>query len=171
MPDLADPDARGAFFGKLKPLMDELTPERAAADGEAYLARLEAECEGPVAITGYCMGVRIGWRIAAALPDRVVALGGFHGGGLVTDAPDSPHRSASQLDAEVYLGFADNDQSMPAESIAELEQALAEAGVRYRSEVYEGAGHGYTMQDTPVFDAEASERHYEELFALLERAG
>ncbi len=115
--------------------------------------------------------MRVGWRIAAAHPDRVVALGGFHGGGLVTDAPDSPHLSAPALDSEVYLGFADNDPSMSAENIAELERALGEAGVPYRAEVYVGAGHGYTMVDTPVYDAEADERHYAELFALLERAG
>ncbi len=171
MPDLSDPDARGAFFGTLGPLMDELTPERVAADGEAYLALLEAETAGPIAIAGYCMGVRVGWRIATAFPERVVALGGFHGGGLVTEAPDSPHLSASQLESELYLAFAENDQSMPADAIAELERALDEAGVRYRAEVYEGAGHGYTMADTPVYDREADERHYEELFALLERAG
>jgi len=171
MPDLSDPDARGAFFGKLRPLMDELTPERIAADGEAYLALLEAETAGPIVLAGYCMGVRVGWRIATAFPERVAALGGFHGGGLVTDAPDSPHLSASQLGSEVYLGFAENDQSMPAEAIAELERALDEAGVQYRSEIYEGAAHGYTMADTPVYDAGADERHYEELFALLERAG
>ena len=171
MPDLSDPDARGAFFGQLKPMMDALTPERAAADGDAYLARLESESGGPSAIAGYCLGVRVGWRIAAAYPERVVALGGFHGGGLVTDAPDSPHLSASLLDTEVYLGFADNDPSMSAENIAELERALDEDGVAYRAEVYEGAGHGYTMADTPVYDAGAAERHYSELFALLERAG
>lgn len=170
MPNLQDPDARGAFFAKLKPLMDELTPERVASDGDAYLTLLEAENEGgPIAITGYCMGARVGWRIVAAHPGRVVALGGFHGGGLVTDAPDSPHRTAGEIDAELYLAFADNDQSMTPENIAELERALDEAGVEYRAEVYEGAGHGYTMRDTPVYDEGAAERHYEELFALLER--
>jgi carboxymethylenebutenolidase len=67
----SDPDARSRLFQKLKPLMDELTPERLATDGDAYLARLEAESEGPIAITGYCLGVRVGLRIASAHPDRV----------------------------------------------------------------------------------------------------
>jgi carboxymethylenebutenolidase len=58
---------------------------------------------------------------------------------------------------------------MTRENIAELERALDEAGVEYRAEVYEGAAHGYTMADTPVYDADAAERHYQELFALLER--
>ncbi len=172
MPNLEDPDARGSFMAKLGPLMEGLTPERIASDGEAYLRTLEAQTGGgPIAITGYCLGVRVGWRIIAAHPGRVTALGGFHGGGLVTDAPDSPHRSAGEIDAELYLAFADNDPSMSAENIAQLERALDEGGVNYRAEVYEGAGHGYTMSDTPVYDEDAAERHFEELFALLDRAG
>lgn len=115
------------------------------------------------------MGGRIGWRIAAAYPDRVAALGGFHVGGLLTDNDDSPNRSAGSLAAEVYLGFADNDRSMTPEQIAELERALDAAGVRYRSEVYPGAAHGYTMADTLAYNEAAAERHYAELFALLER--
>jgi len=171
MPDLSEPDARGAFMEKLGPLMAALTPERVASDGDAYLTLLEAECEGPIVIAGYCLGVRVGWRIATAHPERVRAIAGFHGGGLVTDAPDSPHRSAGELNAELYLAFADNDQSMTPENIAELERALEQAGVEYRAEVYEGAGHGYTMSDTPVYDQRAAERHFDELFAVLDRVG
>jgi carboxymethylenebutenolidase len=115
------------------------------------------------------MGARIGWRIAAAYPDRVNALGGFHGGGLVTDAPDSPHRSAQQLQAELYFGHADQDANMNPEQIATLNDALDQAAVRYRAEVYEGALHGYTMSDTAVFNEAACERHFNELFALLDR--
>jgi carboxymethylenebutenolidase len=170
MPDGDDPDARGRFFSEVRPLMNELTPERLAADGQAYLDRLASETSGPVAIVGYCMGVRVGWRIVAAHPDRVAALAGFHGGGLVTDAPDSPHRSAAEIiGAELYFGHADQDQSMPSEQIAELEAALDAAGARYTSELYQGARHGYTMSDTPVYDAAATDRHFRELLALLER--
>lgn len=50
-------------------------------------------------------GARVGWRIATAFPDRIAALAGFHAGGLVTDAPDSPHHSASELKAELYFGL------------------------------------------------------------------
>jgi carboxymethylenebutenolidase len=140
-PDMTREEARGDFFKEVRPF----------------------------AITGYCMGVRMGWRIAAAHPERVWALAGFHGGGLVTDDPDSPHRSAGSLRAEVYLGHADNDQSNTPEQIATLEAALDDAGVTYRSELYEGAAHGYTMADTPVYDEHASERHFGALFELLER--
>ena len=170
MPDPEDPESRERFWQAVRPIMGALTPERMASDGAAYLDALNAVAPGPVAITGYCMGGRLAWRIAAAHPDRVAALGAFHTGNLVTDAPDSPHRSAGDLTAEAYFGFADQDQSMPAEQIAELEGVLGDAGVRYRSEVYEGAAHGYTMADTPAYDEAATERHFTELFALLDRA-
>jgi carboxymethylenebutenolidase len=166
---LDDPDRRGEVFARAMPLIRALTTERIVSDGGAYLDRLEQAGRGPVAITGYCMGGRVGWRIAAAYPERVAALGAFHVGGLVTEAEDSPHRSAGKLDAELYLGYADNDRSMPAEAIAEVDRALDAAGVRYRSEVYPGAAHGYTMADTPAYDEAAAERHYTELFALLDR--
>src|ERR687891_1918816 len=112
MPDLSDSEARASFFQSIRPLMDELVPEPVASDGGAYLDCLADLAQpGLVGITGYCMGGRIGWRIAAAYPERVAALGGFHVGGLVGDDDDSPHRSAGSLAAEVYLGFADNDRS------------------------------------------------------------
>ncbi len=169
MPDMSAAADRDAFIQKLGPLMTALTPEAVESDADVYLRRLEAESDGPIALTGYCMGARVGLLIAEMHPARVVALGGFHGGRLVSDAPDSPHRGVASIQAELYLAFADNDQSMTPEHIAELERVLTEAGVEYRAEVYEGAAHGYTMADTPVYDENAAERHYQELFALLER--
>ena len=82
---------------------------------------------------------------------------------------DSPHLSAGEIDAELYLGFADQDRGMTAEQIATLDKALDEAGARYRSEIYEGAQHGYTMADTAAYDEAARERHFRELRGLLER--
>jgi carboxymethylenebutenolidase len=168
MPDLTDPDERSRFFESLKPFIRELTPERIDSDGRAYLDWLEHEAPGPVAIIGYCMGARIGWRIATAYPDRVRALAGFHAGRLVTDEPDSPHMAAGQLRARVYFGHADNDQSMTPENVEVLERTLTEAGVPHRTEVYDGAAHGYTMSDTAAYNEAACERHFSELFALLE---
>jgi carboxymethylenebutenolidase len=167
-PDASNPDSRGAFWQKIRPLIEQLTPDAAARDGGAYLDYLAEVAPGPVAITGYCMGARIGWRIAAAYPDRVAALAGFHGGGLVTDAPDSPHLSADQLKAEVYFGHADQDPNMTPEQMAALDRALDDAGVRHRAELYEGAMHGYTMSDTAVYNEQAAERHFAALFGLLE---
>jgi carboxymethylenebutenolidase len=169
MPDLSDEAARASFYGKLRPLMDALSTEQIVGDGAAYLDELERFGRAPIAITGYCLGGRLGWRIAAAFPDRVGALAAFHTGGLATDDQDSPHLSAEDISAEIYVASADNDQSMTPENIATLEAALEEAGVTYRSEVYEGATHGYTMADTAAYDEAAAERHFDELFALLGR--
>ncbi len=169
MPDLQDPAQRDPFFARLRPAMAELTPERIASDGAAYLDNLEEVSSSPFAITGYCMGGRVGWRIAAAYPQRVAALAAFHAGGLVSDDEDSPHLSAGEISAELYFGHADNDQSMTPEHMAALAQALDDAGVRYRAELYEGAAHGYTMSDTAAYDEAAAERHFTELFALLDR--
>jgi carboxymethylenebutenolidase len=169
MPDMSEPSGRQVFQEVVMPLIQGLTPELIVRDGAAYLGLLEEVADGPVAITGYCMGGRVGWYIAAAYPDRVAALGAFHTGGFVTEAADSPHRGADKLAAELYIGHADHDQHMTPEHIATLEEALDSAGVRYRSELYEGALHGYTMADTPVYDAAAAERHFTELLALLDR--
>lgn len=170
MPDLSDPQARAALFAQIRPWMAELTPERIAADGRAYVERLNQEAPGPVTIAGYCMGARIGWRIAVAQGDHVSALAGFHAGGLVTDDAESPHRSADQIQARLYFGHADNDQSNSPEQIRALQDALDAAGVTYASEVYEGAAHGYTMADTAAFDEPARERHFAALFDLLKSA-
>jgi carboxymethylenebutenolidase len=162
----AEEIAGGSAFEKVMPLVRGLTADVIVRDGPAYL---DALGEGPVAVTGYCMGGRAGWHLAAAYPDRVAALGGFHVGGLVTDGEGSPHRKAPSIGAEVYFGHADNDRNMNPEQIAALDRALDEAGVVHRTEVYAGAAHGYTMADTPAYDEAAAERHYRELFALLDR--
>lgn len=170
MPDVSDPEQRASFFQSIRPLIEQLTPERIAADGAAYLDYLaKVASPGPVAITGYCMGARVGWWIAAAHPDRVAALAGFHAGGMATDGADSPHLAAATVEAEMHFGFADEDPSMTAEQIATFERALDEAGRRYGVEVYDGARHGYTMADGPAFDESARERHFRELGALLKR--
>jgi carboxymethylenebutenolidase len=170
MPEMTDPESRAQFLGSVRTLAAQLNEKAIAGDGGAYLDYLGQVAPGPAAITGYCMGARLGWRIAAAHPDRVIALGGFHAGRLVTDEPNSPHLSAGRLQAEVYFGHADQDPGMTPENIATVDEALDAGGVRHRSEVYAGALHGYTMADTPVFNADACERHFTELFALLERA-
>jgi carboxymethylenebutenolidase len=170
MPDFGEEGSRAAFMAKMKPLLGEASSEVAVRDGAAYLDALAEHVSGPAAISGYCMGGRIGWRIATAYPDRVAALGGFHTGGLVTDSPDSCHLLADQLRCEVYLGFADEDASMSAGQIAKLEAALDAAGANYTSETYSGARHGYTMADIPAYDEAGRERHYRALFDLLDRS-
>lgn len=166
-----DPANRSEYFGSvIRPLIEQLTPERLAADGKAYLDYLAgAGATEPVAITGYCVGGRVGWWVAKAQAERVAALAGFHVGGLVSDDPDSPHLAAPHVEAETYWGFADEDPSMTAEQIHTFEMALSDAGLPHRIEVYEGANHGYTMVDSPVYDEAAAERHFRELRTLLER--
>ncbi|MEU3957879.1 dienelactone hydrolase family protein, partial [Streptomyces achromogenes] len=126
--------------------------------------------DGPVALTGYCMGSRLALWTAGAHPDRVAAVAGFHGGGLATDDPDSPHLEAPRITAEVYFGHADEDGSLPPAQIARFEEALTAAGVRHTCEVYTGAHHGYTQADTPAYHREADERHWAALLDLLKRA-
>jgi carboxymethylenebutenolidase len=169
-PDLHDAESRSRFFETLGPLMGALTPAAVAADGGAYLEKLGEIADGPVGITGYCFGGWLGWTIASEHPDRVAALGGFHAGRIVRDSSDSPHLLAPRVQAELYWGHADQDQSMPAESIATLDQAMDDAGLRYTTEVYEGAQHGYTMSDMGAYNEAAAERHFDALFALLQRA-
>ena len=169
-PDFADAEDRGRFMQALRPVMAELTADRIAADGGAYLERLAELSDGPVGITGYCMGGRLAWTIAASHPDRVAAVGGFHAGRMVTDGDDSPHLLAPSVTAEVYWGHADQDQGMTQENIAALDRAMDDAGVRHTTELYEGAAHGYTMADMAVFNEAACERHFQALGALLGRA-
>ena len=87
----------------------------------------------------------------------------------MTDDPAEPAPLAPALGAELYFGHADNDGSNSPEQIAALDAALDEAGVTHTTEVYEGAAHGYTMADTPVYDEQAAERHFAALFELLDR--
>ncbi|MGW1162480.1 dienelactone hydrolase family protein [Streptomyces sp. NPDC002519] len=173
LPDFIDTSERPDLFQHIMPLIQSLTPEAAERDADAYLRWL-ADCpqaaEGPVGVTGYCMGARLALRTAGTHPERVAAMAGFHGGQLATESPDSPHLVADRVTAEVYFGHADQDPSLPPVQIERLEKALTEAGVRHRAEVYPGAPHGFTQADTSFYNAEAAERHWTELLALLGRA-
>ena len=170
---LQDPDERGKIFDQIFPTIMQLTPDRITRDSKAYLdffAAQEGVAAGPVAIVGYCMGATNALRAIEAYPDRITALGSFHAGRVVTDAPDSPHKAVGKITGEVYFAHADNDGSMTAENIETLEAALDTAGVTYRSELYEGAPHGFTMADTASYNEAGEKRHWENLFALLDRA-
>ncbi|MFD7877053.1 dienelactone hydrolase family protein [Streptomyces sp. NPDC059766] len=172
LPEFIDPEARPEIWGQIVPVMQALTPELSVRDADAYLRWLADSplvADGPVAITGYCMGARLALRTAGAYPERVAAAAGFHGGRLATDAPDSPHLAAERITAELYFGHADDDPSLPEEQIERFEQALTAAGVRHRCEVYPGAPHGYTQADTATYQKEGDERHWAALLDLLER--
>ncbi|MEU3948843.1 dienelactone hydrolase family protein [Streptomyces sp. NPDC029526] len=172
VPAFVDDRSRGLILRRMMPVMRQLTPERAVRDADGYLrwlAACPAADGGPVAVTGYCMGAALALRTAGAHPDRVAAAAGFHGGRLATDRPDSPHRVADRVTAELYFGHADRDPSLPPEQIDRLEKALTDAGVRHRCEVYTGAAHGFTQADTAAYDRAADERHRAALLDLLRR--
>lgn len=171
--DLRIPGEREAFFATVMPLVASHSAEEAARDLPAYVAALDADPDvapGPIGTVGYCMGGRLALRAGAQLPDRVAAIAMFHVGGLVTDAPDSPHLSIPQVRGEVLAGYADHDGSMPPEAVTTVDEALSAAGLAHTTAVYPGASHGFVMADTSMYDEDAAERHYRELQDLFARA-
>ena len=163
--DLRVPENREAFFGSgVMDRVASITPDIARADAEMWLANLD----DPFAATGYCFGGRLALRAGADFD--LAAVGMFHTGGIVTDAPDSPHLVVPGLKAEVLAGHADHDHSNSPEQIAVFDAALTAAGVAHTTAVYPDAPHGYTMADTAMYQEAGAERHYEELRALLSRS-
>jgi len=170
--DLRIQEERERFFATsgVRQHMANLTPERAATDTAAYVATLRQYVadDARLATTGYCMGARLAMRAAGQFPGLIVAVGGFHGGNLVTDDPQSPHTTVTDQ-AEYVFGHADNDKSMTPENVAALGQALDAVGATYSNEIYVGAPHGYTMSDTSMWHEEAADRHFTALRELLAR--
>jgi carboxymethylenebutenolidase len=122
---------------------------------------------GKVGCTGYCMGGALSLRAAGNFPDRIVAAAAFHGGRLATDAPDSPHLLAPNIKAKVYVAGADEDAGFLPEQADRLRAALDAANVDNVVEIYKGAKHGYAPPDMPVYDKDASERHWREMLKLF----
>jgi carboxymethylenebutenolidase len=169
--DMTTPDGRAAPGKAAFARVGRLTTDKALPDIDAWVAALgtlDGVAAGPIGTFGYCMGARLAVRTATARPDVVAACGGFHGGGLASDAPDSPHLELGKARARFVFGHADHDKSMDSDAVARLGEALAAAGLEASNEVYPGAPHGYTMADTSMFHAEASERHFAELRTLLD---
>jgi len=171
LPEFIDGESRALIAGQLMPLLQGYTTEQMLLDADAYVDFLATQPEvapGPIGTVGYCMGAVLAMRTAAAHPDRVSAVGGFHPGRLVTDAPDSAHRVIPTLRAAVHLGFAEGD--ITPENLAELQGALDAAGVEYSCETYPDTHHGYTMSDTAAFNPDARQRHWDNLLLLLDGA-
>jgi carboxymethylenebutenolidase len=154
-------------------LMTRVMPSASAAnvmrDTEALLAHLAARPEvrgDRIGLTGYCMGGRLALYAAGTFGDRIAAVASYHGGGLATDAPDSPHRLAPRMKARVYVAGAIEDPNFDDAQKARLERALTDAGVDHTIETY-NARHGWVPRDTPVHDEAATARHWETLLALF----
>jgi carboxymethylenebutenolidase len=164
----SDPQKRAAH-GRL---VTSTSNTKAAADTRAFLECLDARPEmrgGKIGVTGYCMGGGMVLTVAATYPERIGAAASFHGGGLATDADDSPHKLAAKIKARVLVAGADHDQRFPPEQAEKLDATLTAARVDHRVEIWAGAAHGWTMKDIPIYNEAAAERHWHEMLALFDQ--
>ena len=157
----ADPAIRAAWWQRHA--SSSSTMANLTLDIAVYLDHIGARCGAH----GYCMGGRLALVAAATFPDRIVACAAYHPGGLVTDAPDSPHRSFGAIRAKVYIGAASEDPTFTDEQRGIVDAALS--GVEHTIELYP-AKHGWVPTDTPVHDAVAAERHWDTLLSLYRNA-
>ncbi|MFZ5669510.1 MAG: dienelactone hydrolase family protein [Pseudomonadota bacterium] len=168
--NFANPDDRA----RLTPMRASLTPEAVDRDSAAYVAFLDARPQTDkgrkAGVQGYCMGGALSFRTAAAAPGRIGAVASFHGAGLATDAPTSPHRLAARTSAEYLVLIADNDDQQDPGAKDRLKAAFDAAGLASRVEVYKGARHGWCVRGSQVYDEAAAERAWAELLALYRRA-
>ena len=123
---------------------------------------------GKVGVVGHCFTGQMAVRMAAAAADKVVVAASFHGGFLVTGAPDSPHKLLSRITARLYFGHAVEDASATPEQIATLEAALRDWHGAFQSETYEGARHGWTVPGRLVYNELQAERAFEKQVELFE---
>jgi carboxymethylenebutenolidase len=167
-------------MAKLRPLMASVNaPGNGEKDAAAYVAFLDAQKEvnkaRKIGTQGYCMGGALVVRTAASVPDRIGAGASFHGGGLVTDKPDSPHLLAPKIKARMYFGIAANDDQRQPDAKDKLREAFAAAKVTAEIEVYP-AQHGWCVPDMPVrdgvaiYDKPEAERAWGKLVALYKAA-
>ena len=163
----ASEELRRSVFAKL---MGSTDPEKSVRDTGAFLDFLAAQPDvkgDRVGTTGYCMGGGMSLRAAGEYPGRVAAAAAFHGGNLATDAPNSPHLLAPRIKAKVLVAGADEDRGFDEAQKDRLDAALKDAGVDAEVTIYKGAKHGYAPPDMPVYDRDASERHWREMLALF----
>lgn len=164
--------ASGEFMKIIGPLMATTGPDKAAEDTRYILDYLDTRSDvkgTKIGTVGFCMGGGMALATAGTYPDRVAAAASYHGGHLVTDAPNSPHLFVPKIKGEVYVAGADNDQSYPPEMAERLEKVLTDAGVTHRAEIYEGAHHGWMKPDFPIYDEASAERGWREMLALFGR--
>jgi carboxymethylenebutenolidase len=170
-----------ADMAKLQPLMASITASGAAEkDAVAYIGFLDTQSQvntsKKIGTQGYCMGGPLVVRTAAVSPNRVGAGASFHGGGLVTDKPDSPHLLAPKIKARMYFGIASNDDMRQPDAKDKLKEAFAAAKVPAEIEVYPAALHGWCVPDMPmqngkpIYSKPDAERAWGKLAALYKTA-
>jgi carboxymethylenebutenolidase len=169
-PDFNDPPTRDALMA----MMHTLTPETAVTDAKAFVPWLDAQSavshKHKMATTGYCMGGPFTLRTAAALPQRIGAGATFHGGGLVTDKPDSPHLLIPQIKAQYLFAIAANDDQRQPEAKDVLREAFAKAKLPAEIEVYAGTQHGWCPPDSQVYNPEQAEKAWSRMLVLFKNA-
>ena len=166
-PDFNDPATRQALLA----LMGSLSPDTALTDAKAFVAFLDeqpsVDKKKKMGTTGYCMGGPFVMRTAAAFPERVGAGATFHGGGLVTDKPDSPHLLIPQMKAHFLIAIAENDDSKQPEAKGTLRDAFAKAKLPAEIEVYAGTQHGWCPTDSHVYNHDQAEKAWSRMLALF----
>ena len=163
--DFNNVEQRTALFA----LRGAMTDEGIDKDATAYLAFLDAQPQtnrkNKAGVQGYCMGGPLSFRTAAAIPDRIGAVGTFHGGGLVTKDPNSPHLLIPRTKATFLICVAKNDDAKEPESKDVLKKAFQDAGRPATVEVYPG-DHGWCVPGSQVYDQAAAEKAWSELLKL-----
>jgi carboxymethylenebutenolidase len=159
---------------QLLPLAQALTETTQMTDARAFIAWLDRQPSvarnRKIGTQGYCMGGPIAFRTAAAVPDRVGAIASFHGGGLVTEMPNSPHLQAAKTKAHVLVAIAANDDMRSPDEKNVLKETFAKVNLPAEVEVYAGAAHGWCPPDSGVYNEPQAERAWSRLLALYEKA-
>ena len=159
---------------QLLPLAQALNETTHMTDAKAFVAWLDRQA--PVAknrkigTQGYCMGGPMAFRTAAAVPDRVGAVASFHGGGLATDMPNSPHLQASKSKAQFLIDIAENDDKSRPNDKDVLKETFAKANLPAEIEVYTGAAHGWCPPDSGVYNEPQAEKAWSRLLVLYGKA-
>ncbi len=168
--DFDDPETRKLLMG----LRGTLSPATARTDAQAFIPWLDGQAavdtQRKIGTTGYCMGGPIVFETAAAQPDRIGAAATFHGGGLATDQPDSPHLLIPKMKAHFLVAIAENDDQKQPGAKDTLRDAFAMAGLPAEIEVYAGALHGWCPPDSAVYNAAQAEKAWERMLALFKEA-
>lgn len=159
---------------KVMPMAAALTQDAAFSDAKDYVAFIDKQAQTDkkhkVGVQGYCMGGPLTFRTAAIVPDRIGAAATFHGGGLVTDKPDSPHLLIPKMKATVYCAVADNDDKSQPTAKDTLKASFAAAKVPAKVEVYTGDNHGWCVKGSQPYDEAGAERAWAELTALYKKS-